>query len=660
MRVTMLAASDIEVTETTTVALMLVAALVAIAVSRLRVPYTVALVLVGLGLGLSGAFGAVDLTSDLILLVFLPPLLFEGALNMDVGILRTRRRQVAVLAIAGTLVSAVMIAAPLVIVPGMAMELAAVLAVMLAPTDPVSVLAVFKENGVGAGLRTLMEGESIFNDALAIVLYIIAVDVAFGEGSLTPQHIAGEFMIEISVGLAAGIGVGLLAHRLMATLDDHLVEITLSLVTAYGAYILADRFGGSGVIAVVIAGLLIGNYGTRRAMSVSSRVIMTEFWEVLAFLANSALFLVIGLEFHVSDMRGRTLVATIVAVLAMLAARAVIAFGLLLPFRRSAGAPVPTTWRVAAFWGGLRGSIPIALVLGLPERRFAGIDAVPVVFGVVLFSLVVQGLTFRPLLDRLGLTGGGADTPSYEEIVGRILALRAAGAELDQMRRCGDIAPAVFAELHGDVIVELERWDRELAGLSPTEPAPRGRQVRRARRHLISVQQDALAAAVRSGQISDIVARELSADIEEAQDDIDDMDDIDEWTASTTSTVVGLTATIAVHRRGSSAAPPRRDHHRSPARAQERRCAQPADRLGVGGGTEVRSVGEEAIHDDHSEHSTHRVRRPRDRRRTGWDRHRDHPRPARDPRRAPARAGAGARGHLVQQPLPGAGVRHLR
>jgi Na+:H+ antiporter len=276
--------------------------------------------------------------------------------------------------------------------------------VMLAPTDPVSVLAIFKEHGVRAELRTLMEGESIFNDALAIVLYVIAVEIAFGSDTVTPIDAIREFGVEVSVGVAAGASVGLLAHRLMVTLDDHLVEITLSLVTAYGAYLLADRLGGSGVIAVVVGGLLIGNYGTRRAMSATSRATMSDFWEVLAFLANSALFLIIGLEFHPSALRGRTLVATVVAIAAMLAGRAVITFGLLRPFRRSPSAPVPASWRLAAFWGGLRGSIPIALVLGLPDRQFAGIDAVAVVFGVVLFSLVVQGVTYRPLLVRLGLT----------------------------------------------------------------------------------------------------------------------------------------------------------------------------------------------------------------------------------------------------------------
>ena len=296
--------SDIAVTESLIVGLMLVAALVGIAVSRLRVPYTVALVLVGLGLSVSNAFAGVDLTSDLILLVFLPPLLFEGAINMNLDDLVLRWRQVALLAIVGTAVSAATIASLLTLVPGMSFEYAVVIGVILAATDPASVLAIFKENGVVTGLRTLMEGESVFNDALAIVAYIIAIDIAFGGKSVTAGDALTHFGVEVAVGVSAGGAIGFVAHRLMGALDDHLVEITLSLVTAYGSYLVADKLGGSGVIAVIVGGLLIGNYGTRFAMSASSRVTLTDFWEVLAFLANSALFLVIGLEFDVAALRG--------------------------------------------------------------------------------------------------------------------------------------------------------------------------------------------------------------------------------------------------------------------------------------------------------------------------------------------------------------------
>ena len=512
------ATSKIQVTETLVVALMLVAALVAIAVDRLRVPYTVALVLVGLALGLAGAFSEISLTSDLILQAFLPPLLFEGAINMDLDDLVRRWRQVATLAIVGTAISAVAIAAPLVAAPGMAIEMAAVLAVILAATDPVSVLAVFKQHGVGTGLRTLMEGESIFNDALAIVLYLIAVEIAFGSDGVTVQQALTDFGTEVVLGVAAGALIGFTAHRLMSAVDDHLVEITLSLITAYGAYLLADRVGGSGVIATVVGGLLIGNFGTRVAMSASSRLALLDFWEVVSFLTNSALFLVIGIEFDVGDMRGDTLIATGVAIAGMLVGRALIAFGLLRVFRGGrVAAAVPAPWRKAVFWGGLRGSVPIALVLGLPQRSFAGVDAVSVVFGVVLFSLLVQGSTYKPVLDRLGLTSKSDELTAYETVLAEAIGLRAARRELDAMRGAGEIAPVVYEDLRQDIDDRLSEADDGLSGLSRDLESVRERQTRLAARRLASAEKRAITEALRAGRIGDDVARGYIRDLDVAR-----------------------------------------------------------------------------------------------------------------------------------------------
>lgn len=507
-------ASEIEVTESVIVGLMLVAALVGIGVNRLQLPYTVALVVVGLMLGIAGAFSEVSLTSDLILLVFLPPLLFEGALNMDLDDLVRRWKQIGLLASVGTVISAAFITVALMLIPGMAVEFAILLGVILAPTDPVSVLAIFKEHGVGSGLRTLMEGESIFNDALAIVLYLITVEVAFGEEPVTVRDAVVEFGTEIVVGIAAGALVGFVAHRLMSTLDDHLVEITLSLVTAYGAFLLADRLNGSGVIAVVAGGLLIGNFGTRFSTTAASRVALLDFWEVLTFLANSALFLLMGLEFDIEDLQGRTLAATASVIVGMLLGRAVIAFGLLRPFRHARTVPIPAPWQMAVFWGGLRGSIPIALVLGLPERSFAGIDAVSVVFGVVMFSLLVQGVTYKPVLDRLGLTSNSDEINRYEELLAETLAMRSARRELDSMRSTGEIAPVLFEELREEIETRLEEADENLAALTRDASSVRRRQARVATRRLAAAQKRALSDATRSGRIGDAVARQMAKDID--------------------------------------------------------------------------------------------------------------------------------------------------
>ena len=398
------------------VELLLLASLVAIAARYLRLPYTVALVVVGFFASL-GHFFDVTLSQDLILLVFLPPLLFDGAINMDLGELRRRWTQITLLALAGTIITAGFVAAALVLVTDLPFKYALLLAVMLAPTDPVSVLATMKEHGVPAGLRTLLEGESIFNDGLGIVLFTITLAYAVpdkpGE-AIGWLHALREFATEIGIGVSVGAITGYGIHRLMRLLDDHLVEITLSVTLAFGSFLIADRLGGSGVMAVVVGGLLVGNYGAYRAMSASSQAAMTEVWEVVAFLLNSALFLLIGLEFEIGSLSdGATLSAALVATGALLAGRAIAVYGLLLPFRRRNGSlRVAGPWQHAIFWGGLRGSIPIALALGLTatQRNMAGVDAVAVVFTTVLLSLVGQGISFAPLLHKLRLVDGSDQT----------------------------------------------------------------------------------------------------------------------------------------------------------------------------------------------------------------------------------------------------------
>jgi CPA1 family monovalent cation:H+ antiporter len=337
--------------------------------------------------------------------------LFEAAINMDLKELRKRWSQVSLLAFVGTVMTAAVAAAALYAFTGLPGKYAVLLAVMLAPTDPVSVLATMKQHGVAGGLRTLLEGESIFNDAIGIVFFTIALSVAF---PTTPGSGPGwwegtrEFGAEVAIGVAVGVGGGLFVHYLMRLLDDRLVEITLSVALSFGTFLISDRLGGSGVMAVVVGGLLIGNYGTFRAMSQSSQRAMAEFWDIITFLINSALFLLIGWEFHATRFgEGPTITVTVVAIIGLAAGRALSVYGLLAPFAAGRVPPtVPMAWVHALYWGGLRGSIPIALALGLTsaQRDLAGSDPVAVVFGAVLFSLLAQGLTFAPLLGRLGLT----------------------------------------------------------------------------------------------------------------------------------------------------------------------------------------------------------------------------------------------------------------
>ena len=508
---------NLTLTEQNLIGLLVVAAVVGIAVSYLRLPYTIALVGVGLFLGFGNVID-LNLTRDVILLGILPPLLFEGALNIDLDDLKRRWMQVGMMAVVGTLVVLAALTGGFVLL-GFELPEAVLMGVILAPTDPVSVLAVFKEHGVGTGLRTLMEGESIFNDAIAIVFYLLAVNVVEG-ASISVQHAAFQLGLELVGGVVVGVLVGVVAQRLMSAVDNHLIEITLSLTSAFGAYLLADTIHGSGVIATVAAGLVIGNYGTRSAMSASSRVALYDFWAVLAFLVNSIMFLLIGVSFDVSQLVESSIAATIgVALLAMMVGRAAVTYGLMRPFVHSAGSwSIRPPWLHAIFWGGLRGAIPIALVLGLTSRTLGGVDAVAVVFGVVLVSLIGQGLTYRPLLGRLGLIGPGRDIEQFEVAYARSVALRAALDELNEMRRRGEVVRPIYENLREGFEAELQALDEQMRQMALDSDATRARQVQRVARRLATAQRATLADFARRGVISRQVSDRLQDEIERALD----------------------------------------------------------------------------------------------------------------------------------------------
>ncbi|MGA7271578.1 MAG: cation:proton antiporter [Acidimicrobiia bacterium] len=508
---------NLTITEQNLIGLLVIAAVVGIAVSYLRIPYTIALVGVGLFLGFGDVID-LNLTRDLILLGILPPLLFEGALNIDLDDLRRRWLQVGMLAVVGTLVVMAALTGGFLLL-GFRLPEAVLMGVIIAPTDPVSVLAVFKEYGVGTGLRTLMEGESIFNDAIAIVLYLLAVDVVEGS-SFSVQSAAFQLGVELVAGVVVGVVVGIVAQRLMSAVDNHLIEITLSLTSAFGAYLLADTIGGSGVIATVAAGLVIGNYGTRSAMSASSRIALYDFWGVLAFLANSIMFLLIGVSFDVTQLVHGSVAAAIgVAFLAMTLGRAAVTYGLMRPFVRSEGqGSISPPWLHAIFWGGLRGAIPIALVLGLSDRTLGGVDAAVVVFGVVLISLLGQGLTFRPLLSRLDLIGPGHDIEQFEEAYARSVALRSSLDELNEMRRRGEVVKPIYENLRDGFQEELNTLDERMRQMALDSDATRARQVQRVARRLATAQRTVLADFARRGVISQQVSDRLRGEIDSALD----------------------------------------------------------------------------------------------------------------------------------------------
>jgi len=423
-----------------------------------RIPYTLLLVIVGLALAFAEV-RLVELSPELILLVFLPPLLFQAAWDLEWENLKRDWLPVTLFAVIGVAISVAGTAVALVQFAGTSLAVALLLGASLSATDPVSVVALFRELGASKRLSTIVEGESLFNDGVAVVAFGLLVGFSQGDAqALTFQKIVIGFITVGGIGAGVGLAVGFAISFLTQRFDLPLVEQSLTLVASYGAYVLADDLGGSGVIAVVVAGLVLGNFGSRIGMRPRTREIVSEFWEFVAFFVNSIVFLLIGDQVRFPGLT-HTLPIIAITVVALLLTRFVTVFGLTAITNALKHERLNFGKQTVIWWGGLRGSASIALALSVPKTVPERTEIIAIVFGVVLFTLLVQGLTIQPLLEKLKLSGGeqGLDQ-RYLEIAARRVALRRVLERLESRAGCAGDDP----ELNQKVTVRVQE---ELAGL---------------------------------------------------------------------------------------------------------------------------------------------------------------------------------------------------
>jgi CPA1 family monovalent cation:H+ antiporter len=379
--------------------LLSIAAVVAMLTRRLRLPYSVGLVAAGIALALLRLSPRAQLTKDLLFDAFLPPLIFEAALFLPWKPLRHDLGVILLLATLGVALSAGITGLGMFYLAGWQWQSALLFGVLIAATDPVSVIATFKEARVRGRLLILVESESLFNDGTAAVAFAVALELVLGH-SLSPVDMAARLLLTAGGGLVCGAIVAGAALLLMGRTEDHLVEMTFTTVAAYGSFLLAERFHLSGVLATLAAGLILGNLGPQGVISERGKVAVASFWEYAAFVANSFVFLLMGIrEAHQNFVA--VWLPAIIAILLVTVGRAVAVYPCCALFHWS-------TLRVSAshqhilFWGGLRGALALALSLALPETVPQRDLIIAITFVVVAFSIFVQGLTIPPLLRALG------------------------------------------------------------------------------------------------------------------------------------------------------------------------------------------------------------------------------------------------------------------
>jgi monovalent cation:H+ antiporter, CPA1 family len=379
--------------------LLFVSSLVAILTRRLRMPYTVGLMLAGMVLSFMHVRLPLHLSKDLIFTVFLPPLVFEAALYIRWPEFKRDLPVVAIMATFGVLLAAAVTAGGMHYILDWTWGSAIVFGILIAATDPVSVIATFKEAGVQGRLRLLIESESLLNDGTAAVAFVAALSVFAGE-HYSIASITGNLLLTIGGGVLVGAAVGFGFMYMAGQTSDYLVEITFTALAAYGSFSMAEHFGLSGVLAAMTAGLVAGNYRRRESATDLGRHALETFWEFIAFIANSLIFILIGAQEAQQHFSGMWL-GVVVGIALVTLGRAVAIYPVCALFARSP-LRIDRRHQHILFWGGLRGALALALALALPDDMPQRDAIVAITFAVVAFSVFAQGLTITPLARRLG------------------------------------------------------------------------------------------------------------------------------------------------------------------------------------------------------------------------------------------------------------------
>lgn len=471
-------------------------------------PYPIALVLIGAFIGLAPVAGVFDELKDffasdevfraVIITIFLPALLGEASLKLSFNAVSKNRAPIILLAFAGTFIAYLTTGGLAYEFLNLPLQTALVFGAVMAATDPISVLSIFKTLGVNRRLAVIMEGESLVNDGISVVLFKLS---AYSLASITAMGVWGvaagfAAFFKVAVGglLVGGI-LGFMISQIGRLFDDYPLENAFSFILFYGSYLFAEYLGVSGVIAVVTAGLVLGNYGKVIGMSPTTRLSISVFWDTITLVANSLVFILVGLEIariNMADHLTQILAGIAVVVIGRSAA----------VYLSTVGVRLPWSWKHVLNWGGLKGSLSLALALSLPPA-FAGRETlIALTFGVVFFSLVAQGLTIAPFIRLFGLQKTLSGLKEYENLSFALQQALAANEELNRLHLQGRVSPPVFSHLEQENSERIVSIHRKLDELYHQHPELLQEQKLAARKKLLYAEHQAIEKLLAEGVLS--------------------------------------------------------------------------------------------------------------------------------------------------------------
>lgn len=525
--------------------LMGIASLVAVSVKWIKIPYTIALVLVGLCLSFFHVMQPVELTEHLVLFVMLPALLFEAAWNLKLSHLKKSGWIILILATIGVAFSIGLIGWLLHTILHFPLLVSLLFGAMVAPTDPVSVVAIMKLLKLDHYLAALVEGESLCNDATAVVFFKLLVSVLILNGAnATPDILQGyafgafvQFILVMGGGALIGALVGACFISISKFWDDHLLELTFTTITAYGSFLLAESITVpgqiphlhlSGVISTVSAGLVMGNLSRKAGMTSSTRIIISSFWEYAAFFMNSLIFLLIGLEIQISHLLTNWFPIT-VAIGAALLARILMVYGTSLFVNTGRKLKkkdaLPLAWQHVLFWGGLRGALSMALVLSIPKAVISPEYRellILMVFGVVLYTLVFQGTTISWLIKLLKFGGTvSLDYAKHQELKARLVSAQQALAKLTSMVQVKHSSPKVEETLKKELNTEIETLNKSLQALQVSNEMLVFQDQIEAKTQLLHLRKAVTSDLILQGAVSEEIGNRLKAEFTDSLEELE-------------------------------------------------------------------------------------------------------------------------------------------